>query len=493
VKPLRGRLIIGDIAAQRLWGKGTAAQRAVDVLDGTFAQQRAFIEDPAKLKWALCTRRAAKSYSDGLALAKAALDRQDVSCLYIGLTRESAKRIMWKDVLKAINRRHKLGVQFNESELSAKFPNGSVIYLVGADSNEDERQKLLGQKFVLVVIDEAQAFGIDLRQLVYGVLKPAVADYRGTIVLTGTPGNLIKGLFFDVTNGREAGWSGHRWTTYDNPYMAEQWAGEIADLKAASPLVVETPWFRQMYLGEWVIDSDKLVYRFNSDRNAFAELPTFHAGQWHYVLGVDLGYNDPTAFALCAYHDYDKTLYVLEAEKHPRLDVTSVAERIRGFQARYELDSIVIDGANKQAVEEMRRRHELPLRAADKTGKSDFIEIMNGEFIQARIKLNPLNCSQLADEYAGLIWDERSLKREEHPNCANDLADAALYAWRLCYSYLSVAVDPPPKVGSPEWHQQEEEEMMQAEIRRYHERREAEADSWGMTVEEYDWATWERT
>ena len=179
---------------------------------------------------------------------------------------------------------------------------------------------------------------------------------------------------------REAGWSGHRWTTYDNPYMAEQWAGEIAELKAARPLVVETPWFRQMYLGEWVIDSDKLVYRFNSDRNTFVELPTFHAGEWHYVLGVDLGYNDPTAFALCAYHDYDKTLYVLEAEKHPRLDVTSVAERIRGYQARYELDSIIIDGANKQAVEEMRRRHELPLRAADKTGKSDFIEIMNGEF-----------------------------------------------------------------------------------------------------------------
>ena len=48
--------------------------------------------------------------------------------------------------------------------------------------------------------------------------------------------------------------------------MAEQWAGEIAELKAASPLVVETPSFRQMYLGEWVIDSDKLVYRFNSNR-----------------------------------------------------------------------------------------------------------------------------------------------------------------------------------------------------------------------------------
>ena len=73
-----------------------------------------------------------------------------------------------------------------------------------------------------------------------------------------------------------------------------------------------------------------------------------------------------------------------------------------------------------------------------------------------------------------------------HPNCANDLADATLYAWSLCYSYLSVAVDPPPKVGSPEWHKQEEEEMLQSEIRQYHERHEAEAESWGMSVEEYE-------
>ena len=80
------------------------------------------------------------------------LPRTGLSCLYIGLSRESAKRIMWKDVLKAINRQHKLAIRFNESELSARFPNGPVIYLVGPDSNEDERQKLLGQKFVLVVI-----------------------------------------------------------------------------------------------------------------------------------------------------------------------------------------------------------------------------------------------------------------------------------------------------------------------------------------------------
>jgi hypothetical protein len=94
---------------------------------------------------------------------------------------------------------------------------------------------------------------------------------------------------------------------------------------------------------------------------------------------------------------------------------------------------MVIDNSNKQAVEEMRRRHSLPVRPANKTGKSDFIELMNGEFIQGRKRLAPA-CAAHAEEHANLVWDDRSDKREEHPTCANRLADAALYAWRHCYA-----------------------------------------------------------
>jgi len=57
-----------------------------------------------------------------------------------------------------------------------------------------------------------------------------------------------------------------------------------------------------------------------------------------------------------------------------------------------------------------------PLLAASKTGKSDFIEIMNGEFIQGRVKLDSSRCLQLADEYGGLIWDERSATEEPGPS-----------------------------------------------------------------------------
>jgi len=108
-------------------------------------------------------------------------------------------------------------------------------------------------------------------------------------------------------------------------------------------------------------------------------------------------------------------------------------------------------------------------------------KIMNGEFIQGRIKVDPQRCEALLNEYAGLIWDDRSAKREEHPNCPNHLTDATLYAWRFCYAYLREIPPPKPKPYTKEWFDQEMKEMGEAEVEQYlaleAERREAQ--EWG--------------
>ena len=92
---------------------------------------------------------------------------------------------------------------------------------------------------------------------------------------------------------------------------------------------------------------------------------------------------------------------------------------------------------SKQAVEEMRRRHDLPLTPAEKTGKADFIEIMNGDFVSGYIKVHKKAALPLIEEYGQLIWDDRSHRKEEHASCPNHCVDAALYAWRHCYQWLS--------------------------------------------------------
>ena len=191
-----------------------------NILAEALPQQLEFIKDPSKLKAILATRRASKSYTAGLYLFQEALSNDGVSCLYLALTRQSAKNIMVKDVLSVINRKYKLNAVFNKTDLSYTLPNGSVIYLLGIDSDEEEKEKLLGQKYKLVVVDEAASFKTDQKDLIYKVLKPAMADLQGTICMIGTPGNNIRTLFYNVTTGIEKGWSVYKWKATDNPHVA---------------------------------------------------------------------------------------------------------------------------------------------------------------------------------------------------------------------------------------------------------------------------------
>ncbi len=436
----------------------------LSLFDPNFPQQKAFCEDPAKLKALFCTRRASKSYTAGLYMVKECLENPGVNCLFIGLTRESAKGIIWKDILKVINRKHKLNAEFNGTSLTMTFPNGSVIWVTGVDADEDEMNKLLGKKYRLVCLDESSLYTIDLNRLVYGVLKPAVADpnkdgERGTICMMGTASNFTRGLFYDITTKVEPGWSLHTWSAHDNPYVERQWKEELEEIHRLRPLFKETPLYKQWYLNQWVVDTEKLVYKFNPEKNLFDIRPDkLKPTGWSYVLGVDLGYEDDSAFVLCAFHENDPILYILSTFNKKHMDLTDVADKIKEFQTQYMIGKIIVDGANKQGVEEMRRRHNVALEPADKQDKVTFIELLNAEMIQARVKINQ-KCTNLRDELMGLVWqttgDKIDLPKKEHPNLPNHLCDAYLYAWRYCYAYMSEPIVKRPAMGTKAWHDQE--------------------------------------
>lgn len=445
----------------------------LDLFDPAFPQQLNFVNDPSKLKALWCTRRASKSFTAGLYMIKECLENPGVNCLFIGLTRLSAKGIIWKDILKVLDRKHDLGCDFNSTELSMSFPNGSLIKCTGMDADEDEMDKELGKKYRLVCIDEASFYTINLNRLVYGILKPAVADpnskgERGTICLMGTSSSFTQGLFFDITNHTEPGWSLHSWSAHDNPYVAKQWQEELEDIRLNRPLFMETPLYKQWYLNEWVVDTEKLVYKFSYPRNLFDQRPDkLNPNMWTYVLGVDLGYDpDPSAFVLCAFHEHDKTLFIIQTYCKTRMDITDVANKIKEFQKDWQIARVIIDNANKQAVEEMKHRHGLSLEAADKIGKVDFIEILNSELIQAKIKIQK-NCKNLIDELMGLVWkttaDVIDIPRKEHPSLPNHLCDAMLYAWRFCYSYAAEVPQAKPAMGTKQWHDAENAKMWEVE------------------------------
>ena len=404
-----------------------------DIFDAKFIKQTEFIKDKCRLKAALCTRRAGKSYGAGLYLCDQAQRNPGVSVLYVALTRDSAKRIMFKDVLHVINRKFDMQAKFNQVDLTVTFPNGAVIYLVGLDHSDSESEKILGQKFKLVLIDEAASFRRDLKQIIYGVLKPAVVDLNGTICMIGTPGNFTKSFFHDVTEKGEPGWSVHKWSAFDNPYMAQAWSDEIEDLTKTNPRITETPWFVQNYLGKYVIDQSKLCDAFDRTRDTIFTMPP---KDMVHVFGIDLGYNDATSISVLAYSHTFPQIIVRKIFKQSAMNLSQVADVIKNMARQYSPVRMRVDNASKQAVEELKQRYQLPLTPADKTGKADFIEMMNSEYINGRIVLLDGEADELADEYANLIWDDRAKNRQEHPSCDNHAADATLYAWRDCREHL---------------------------------------------------------
>jgi phage terminase large subunit len=425
-----------------------------NILADCFPEQLAFIQDQSRLKAALCDRRAEKSYAACLWLVDGALKRPGTKQLYLALTRQSAKDIAWQDILKVIDQKNQLGCRFNESELRVHFPNGSTIKLMGADSDAKQQNKILGQKFFRIVIDEAASFSIDLDRFVNKTLMRCLTDLKGELALIGTPGN-VKGFFYDITEqtGKAPGYSVHKWRSINNPYVAEHIKEEIANLIAQNPKVVEVPWFKQEYLGEWVSD-DRLLcyYGLNEDNiiHSASELPN-NLDDLIYILGIDLGYSpDPSALTMVGYDPHgDGRLYVLYSEKRYEQTVSDVAEWVRDYTFQGHKPHLMIVDEQKQIVEEMRQRHHLPLEAAVKHGKAENISMLNADLILGKIRIYEPNCPSLLEEMRSLVWDERLLPlRKEKAGLPNHCSDSFLYSWRRSTNYNAHKLVP-NKTGHP--------------------------------------------
>lgn len=446
-----------------------------NILESAFLKQKEFILDGSKQKALFCTRRSAKSFTAGLYLAYEAIRNPGCNCLFIGLTRASAKAIIWKDIFTIIDQTYHLGASFNQTELTMTLPNGSVITVAGVDVDESEMNKLLGRKYRLVCIDEASMYTINLHNLVYGVLGPAMVDPNkegdsGTICLMGTASDFPRGLFYDITIGKEKGWKLFHWSAHDNPHVSSKWAEALEKIRIERPTYMETPQFKQWYLNQWVIDEEKLVYRFDTNKNLGRGLPHCSSEGWSYVLGVDTGWEDDSAFVLTAYHTNDPYLYIPKTFHKKKMTFDEVVLKIQEFMKDPIMapHRVIIDGANKQGVESMKQRSSIPFEYADKQDKATFIELANNDLIQGNIKIidTPEN-RPLWEEMMSLVWqtdgDKIKYPKKEHPSLPNHLCDAFLYAWRCGWHYASIPAEKKLVVGSRDWYQKQSEDIWERE------------------------------
>jgi hypothetical protein len=501
---------------------------------GLFPKQRAVIEDTSDRKAVICPRRSGKSWmSMSYAFDTAArnANARVVICL---LTLKQAKGVYWA-AMRDFAARYGLDAKPNLHELTYTLKNGSSIMLLGCESVQ-EIEKLRGQSFDLVIVDECKSFNPRiLKELLDDVVAPTLHDRSGTLMMIGTPGDTLSGPFYwatadyyEVELTTEDGskfkrpysrtfaapeqywldspeddlyWSKHFWTKQDNVYLPKLWAQALRDKKRNGWGDDHPTWLRES-LAKWVPCTSSYVYRYGecleSTNGASAVqwtpngpgphgLPEGH--DWRFIMGMDLGFEDDFAIVVAAYSMTDGSLYHVYDWKKNHQDFFQVAKEIETVVARFgPFDAMVADtggSGGKTIIETLNKHYGHVIQAAEKREKYDFIEIMNGEFAAARVKI--IAGSSLHLELCTLQWlleegDDKSLlartgKLKENPAQPNHLCDAWLYTWRYSHHFWAAERAPAaPAEYSPEWQRQVEIAAMDRLVLARNEQ--AEASRW---------------
>ena len=433
-----------------------------------FNQQANFIRDPRKLKAALCSRRAGKSHMAGCYVIAEALKHPRSTVPYVALTRGHAKRIMWKTL---IDLTRPYTPQVNLTELRITLSNGSDIVLAGAN-DEATAEVFRGQKFPLVVLDECASFRSHFREMVEEVIEPALIDMNGTLAMIGTPSAACRGLFYDATTAKDSPYSVHHWTILDNPFIphAKEW---LAERMRERGWTEDTPAYRREWLGEWVASTDSQVYAFSRERNIATSIPQ----KMNYILGIDLGYDDETAFVVVGYRPDDPRLYVLETYAKSEMIITDIVRKVEELTSRYgSFVRIVADtgGLGKQIAAEIRKRYGVPVFPAEKTQKAEFIQLLNDDLRSGKILVSPAEINFI-EEITALQWDEEKEGRFiEDPRFANHRCDAFLYAWRESCHYLAKPPESIPPAFTESWYKREEDAFLKQVERQFEDERKEE-------------------
>lgn len=442
----------------------TYRQKSALIRQRATKPQLRLMDDPAKRKAARCPRRAGKTTSALLLFADYFANHKEAVGWYFATTLKNARKLIWRP-LRKLNRELELGLEFHKTEAAISWPNGSQLWLAGAD-DQHSIDEARGHEPHIVVVDEAAKHDQEnLRYLIDEVIEPSLLDNDGQLILISTPGSIFAGIYYEVTgpagvvvqtfeDGRRAvarpygerrkakwkgviwEWSLHTWTLEENTARPDLWLKALA-LRKRKGWSDENPIWRREYLGEWAGTRGKRVYAYDAARDTwtpagfvdgFAIMPKGHV--WRFIVGVDLGSKDPFAIQVAGFAETSKLLLQCYEYERRGLTPTGMANAIKhaiklcGGETRVEAIVSDFGQLGDAIIDEWLEEHGLFVERALKKNKPDHIELLNGEYIEERCK--NLKDSLLSAEQAVLEWDEKRPGKEKASQ-KNNNCDAYLY------------------------------------------------------------------
>jgi len=385
-------------------------------------QKDVFNDFTAKKIAVMCSRRAGKTEGNSdIIVRTAAIPNSPI--LYINLTFENAIRQMYDRVIAEAERVELTITKSSKSAGYIYFANGSSVLFKG-NKDRSEADKMQGDKYRLVIIDEAQS-QVNMNYLVDTIIRPMLADYTDSqLILTGTPPR-HKGTYFEAafTNPE---WTTYSWDMFKNPYIADPQL-MIQDICNEKGLTIDSPLIQREFYGKIVYDTEAQVFK--GYKVYDGKLPIDFIPN-HIYEGVDFGFADYNGIVVMAADTDHRQAYIIYERKFNKSGISDIIEVVReGFECgkRVLLErnqnadlsncQIFTDNNEKSITYDLSQKYGLPAYCAYKYDKALAIEQLAEECRTGRI-MNIEN-GEIVNEFEQTLY-----KRDDLDNITSELDDA---------------------------------------------------------------------
>jgi hypothetical protein len=274
--------------------------------------QRVVSQDRRRFRVVVADRRWGKTHLSRVELTKAAFRKKKSLVWYVAPSYGMAKDIMWDELCEIIPNR--LIKKKNETKMTIRLINGSVIQLKGAD----EPDSLRGRGVDFVVLDEFQ----DFKEGVWEeVVYPTLTDRQGKALIIGTPKafNQLYGVWARGQSGEEhdSDWASWQFPTSTSPFIPKK------EIEAARRNLHEKA-FKQEYEASFETMSGRVYYAF--DRKD-------HVGTYnldpHKPILIGMDFNvDPMSAVVMQWHKEKNQLWIVDEINMKQSNVSEIADEI---------------------------------------------------------------------------------------------------------------------------------------------------------------------
>lgn len=300
---------------------------------------------------------------------------------------------------------------------------GRTIYIVGAN-DERAQGKIQGSTLAGAYVDEASL----IPESFFNMLLSRLSIPESKLFCTTNPDSPFHWLKANFIDRKDP----------ENPLHIDSWAFLMED----NPSLTEEYkkqlkreyrglWYQRYIEGKWVLAEGTIYDFFDTDLHTIA-LPPGPA--LYYLIGIDYGTTNPTAFSLIGYNPnlfpniwLEKEYYWDSRKQNRQKTDSEYADDLKRFMKGYVIKAIYLDPSAASFKAELRKQGIEGVHDADN-------EVLDGIRYQSLLISNGTYkickaCVNAVKEYSQYRWDEKSIRLgEDKPLKENDhLMDSQRY------------------------------------------------------------------